>query len=308
MYIIDFFKRMTRKANIPILIYLILNTFVITAVVSLLFYDYIDSLLIAFLASIVLYVFSLTIALSPIGEWVLRYQNGCKEIKRQEIKDYIMPIFNEVYEQAREADPSIPTDVKLFMNDDSAPNAFATGRRTVCITQGLLEMSPAMIKGTLGHEFGHLAHKDTDLILVVTVGNMIVNAIIVGIRLFIDLVHIFMTVFSMFLGGSEGVIASIVNSFYHLMITAIVSLLIRLWTMIGTALVMKSSRANEYEADEFSFRLGYGNALCALLDIIGDSKAEGLFAALASSHPAKDDRIARLQELGATYRKNYSYR
>ena len=67
-------------------------------------------------------------------------------------------------------------------------------------------------------------------------------------------------------------------------------------------LVMKSSRANEYEADEFSFRLGYGNELCALLDSFSGTNANGLFANLVSSHPDKDDRIARLQELGATYR------
>ena len=41
---------------------------------------------------------------------------------------------------------------------------------------------------------------------------------------------------------------------------------------------MKSSRANEYEADEFSFRLGYGNELCALLESCSGTKAKWLFA------------------------------
>ena len=51
--------------------------------------------------------------------------------------------------------------------------------------------------------------------------------------------------------------------------------------------------------------LGYGNELCILLDSISGSHAKGLFANLASSHPDKDDRIAKLQELGATYRATY---
>ncbi len=89
------------------------------------------------------------------------------------------------------------------------------------------------------------------------------------------------------------------------MITAIVGGLTWVWTKIGVLLVMKSSRGNEFEADEFSFNLGYGNELCALLDTIAGSGAKGLFANLASSHPDKDDRIAKLQVLGATYRATY---
>ena len=305
MYIVDLFQRMTRKTNIPVLIYLVINLFIIAVAVEAVFADSNYSFIAALFASTVLYGLSLAIALSPVGEWILRLQTGCKEITRQEILDYIMPIFNEVYAEARKKDPSIPEDVKLFMNDDEGPNAFATGRRTVCITRGMLQVKPDQIKATLAHEFGHLAHKDTDLILVVSVGNMIVSAIIVGIFLMIELMHIMMTLFALCLGGTEGFIAAICNSLYHLMITAIVAGLIKLWTMLGTALVMKSARANEYEADEFAYNLGYGNALCALLDAIGDSRAEGLFAALASSHPAKDDRISRLQQLGATYRKSF---
>ena len=34
MYFIDFFKRITRKSNIPVLIYLILNVFVIAGIIN----------------------------------------------------------------------------------------------------------------------------------------------------------------------------------------------------------------------------------------------------------------------------------
>lgn len=50
--------------------------------------------------------------------------------------------------------------------------------------------------------------------------------------------------------------------------------------------------------------LGYGNELCFLFDTIGDSGTKGLFANLASSHPDKNYRIGKLQQLGATYKKN----
>ncbi len=304
MYIIDFFKRLTRKANIPVLIYLVLNIFVIAGIISLVFngaFAFWQALLIG----IVLYAISLLIALSPIGEWILRLQTGCRKIKRVEQINFIEPLFREVYEKAKQLDPAVPDDVQLFMNDDKEPNAFATGRKTMCITEGLLHMPEEQIKATLGHEFGHLAHKDTDLILVVSVGNMIVSAFIIGIRIVIGFFHLIFGIATAFIGGPEGVFAAIMNGIYHALITAFVAGLTWIWTKIGTMLVMKSSRANEFEADEFSFNLGYGNELCMLLDSIEGSHAKGLFANLASSHPDKDDRIAKLQELGATYRASY---
>ena len=303
MYLIDFFKRMTRKSNIPVLIYLVLNVFIIGWVISALFSV---QYWLAFLIGIVLYAFSLLIALSPIGEWILRLQTGCRKIKRVDQINFLEPIFREVYENAKKLDPTIPDDVQLYINSDEDANAFATGRKTICVTEGLLQMPEDQIKATLAHEFGHLAHKDTDLILVVSVGNMIVNGIIIGIKVVIEFFNIILSICTLFIGGREGFLAGICAALYRMMITAFVTFLTWVWTKIGVLLVMKSSRANEYEADEFAFNLGFGTELCMLLESFGHAKgAKGLFANLASSHPENSDRIAKLQELGATYRTTY---
>lgn len=302
MYIVDFFKRLARRSNIPLIIYLVLNVF-LTGVAMCIIFELSDWE--GMLAGIILYIVSLAIALSPVGEWILRLQTGCKKIRRTEQIEYLEPLFKEVYEKAKALDSSIPDDVQLYINNDEAPNAFATGRKTICLTEGMLHMPEEQIKATLGHEFGHLAHKDTDMILLVTVGNLIINLIILGIRLIIVFFYIiFSAVAGLFDGPNEG-LASFIKEIYYLLITGIVSGLVWIWTKIGTLLVMKSSRSNEFEADEFSYNLGYGNELCAMLDVIGDSKAKGLFATLASTHPHKDDRIAKLQELGASYRIKY---
>lgn len=303
MYLIDFFKRMTRKSNIPVLIYLVLNVFLIGGIISALFET---QYWLALLIGIVLYVFSLLIALSPIGEWILRLQTGCRKIKRVDQINFLEPLFREVYENAKKLDPSIPDDVQLYINSDEAANAFATGRKTICVTEGLLQTPEDQIKATLAHEFGHLAHKDTDLILVVSVGNMIVNGIIIGIKVVIEFINIILSICTLFIGGREGFVAGIFSALYRMMITAFVTFLTWVWTKIGVLLVMKSSRANEFEADEFAFNLGFGNELCMLLESFGHAKgAKGLFANLASSHPENSDRIAKLQELGATYRTTY---
>lgn len=307
MYFIDFFKRMTRKSNIPVLIYLILNVFVIAGIVFMFFGGESLPFWEALLIGVGLYAISLVIALSPFGEWILRLQIGCKKIKRAEQIQFLKPLFQEVYGRAKEFDPAVPDDVQLFINNDKEPNAFATGRKTICLTEGMLHMPEEQIKATLAHEFGHLAHRDTDLILVVSVGNLIVSAMIIGIRIFIDILHLFMGLVALAFGGDDAIVGTVANILYHALLTAVVAGLVWLWTKIGTMLVMKSSRENEYEADAFAFDLGYGNELCEMLDSLEPSHAKGLFATLESSHPDKDDRIAYLQECGATYRAFYGH-
>ena len=308
MYIVDLIKRLTSKNNIPVLIYLILNVFVSGFLLYLfpsMFGADPGNFLPYLAAGLIIYGISIVIALSPIGEFIIRLQTGCKKIKRVEQINFIEPLFREVYEKAKKADPSIPDDVRLFMNADETPNAFATGRKTICVTEVLLHMPEDQIKATLGHEFGHIAHKDTDLIMLVSVGNLIVSAFIMFLRAIIAIVQLFFSIAGLVAGGSEGAVMRALTALGNLMVTAIIGGLTKIWTKFGVWLVMKSSRANEYGADEFSFNLGYGEQLCVMLDSISGSGAKGLFATLASSHPDKDDRIAKLQELGCTYRATY---
>lgn len=303
MYLIDFVKRIVRQSNVPIIIYLVLNIFIIGFALMFMFeLEFIT----AFVIGIILYSISMAIALSPIGEWVLRFQNGCKKITRQDQLNYIMPLFAEVYSQAKEKDSTIPDDVKLFIANDSTPNAFATGRKTICITEGLLQVPDNQIKATLAHEFGHLSNKDTDLILVITIGNAIVTILMVIIRLIVAFINLIMGIFGLFLGGSEGFITTITSVVSGFLMDVFIVGGMWLWTKIGTLFIMKSSREHEYDADKFALELGYGNELCALLDNIDNTHTTGLFAQLAGSHPDKNDRINKLQELGATYRQGYA--
>lgn len=314
MYFSNFLSSLTKKNNIPILIYLILNVFIIAWI----FYAFLSSdgttepnFWGCLLTAIVVYAISILIALSPVGEWILRMQNGCKKIKRKEQIAVIEPIFNEVYAKAKEMYPELSDDITIYVksksrkkkNDCEGANAFAAGRKTICVTEELLYQPEDQIKAVLAHEFGHLAHHDTDIILVITVGNMIITAII-------SFVLIISTILKALFGGmsqsKDGGAAGAVGFIMTALFVLIINLMNRLWSQIGVWLCMKSSRSNEYLADEVSFNLGYGVPLCEFLDeAAGDYKAEGLFAALASSHPDTDDRIARLQGLGCEYKKSY---
>lgn len=63
---------------------------------------------------------------------------------------------------------------KLYVIDDSAPNAFATGRdpkhAAVCATTGLLsKLDRTELEGVIAHELSHVGNYDTRLMSVVTV-------------------------------------------------------------------------------------------------------------------------------------------
>ncbi|WP_442596649.1 zinc metalloprotease HtpX [Neobacillus sp. D3-1R] len=277
-YIVDFAGRLKSKSNIGIVVYLIINILI----VMWLFQNV--------LLGLAIYVASLVIALSPIGEWILRVQNGCKPVVRKDHIARLKPLFDEVYTKAKELDPSLPEDVKLFISNDKFPNAFATGRKTICLTKGFLEYDDEEIKATLAHEFGHLSNKDTDLILVVTVGNLIVSLLFI-------LYRFFFLIAAAFVGGATKGLGGFVVSFF---VDLILVGMMWLWTKLGTALVMHSSRQNEYQADAFAFKAGYGHKLIKVLDSFNEFEGihtKGLWANLMSSHPEPDIRIAKLQEL-----------
>ncbi len=280
-YIGEFFQRLTSKNNIGVLIYLFLNTIIIIAIFSGGF----NSLGGAFFG-ILTYVISITIALSPIGEWLLRYLTGCRKIKDKEQLNRLKPLFQNVLSQAKKIEPNIPQDVQLYISNHKEPNAFATGRKTICLTKGFLNYSDEQIKATFAHELGHLAHKDTDLILLIAVGNFIVTAIYFSVRIFYYVVAFFT---SLVRGNYETLVLTF-------LIDLIIMAIMWVWTKIGVALVMHSSRQNEYLADEFAVKCGYGNKLIEVMNTFDGKAAKGLWASLASSHPEPSDRIARIKE------------
>lgn len=59
----------------------------------------------------VIYGSCVALALSPIGEIVVRLMEGVKPIQTQEDKDYLLPIFEEVYEEAKSFSPHINKEI-----------------------------------------------------------------------------------------------------------------------------------------------------------------------------------------------------
>ncbi len=179
------------------------------------------------------------------------------------------------------------------------PNAFATGRNpknaVVCVTEGLLGLlNEKEMEAVLGHELGHVKHRD---ILLMTVAATIAGLFSMGARIFF-----WNSIFSR--DRDENFLIYVL-----LALAAFAALLIQL----------AISRQREYHADEFSVRLtrhpedlisdliklergvyrkpiDRGNPSTASLFIVNPFRGQGLVA-LFSTHPPTEKRIAHLREI-----------
>ena len=197
---------------------------------------------------------------------------------------------------------------RVYLIDEAQPNAFATGRNpenaAVAATTGILNLLSAReIRGVMAHELAHVQHRD---ILISTISATMAGAISA------------LANFAMFFGGrdSEGRSAN-----------PIASILVALLAPLAASLIqMAISRAREFEADRGGAEIcGDPNALADALTKI-DHYARGIpmivaeehpataqmmimnplsgggFAGLFSTHPATEERVARLRALVSGYR------
>ena len=93
-------------------------------------------------------------------------------------------LFNVVEEMAIAANLPVP---KVYIINDPAPNAFATGRSpetaSVAVTAGLLgRLNRDELQGVIAHEMSHILHRD---ILFVTVAGIMLGAIVLLSQVFL---------------------------------------------------------------------------------------------------------------------------
>lgn len=234
------------------------------------------------------YVVSIVCAMSPIGEWIGRKAQGnIKLASSVENSERLLMLFDEVYEKALEKTPSIGKNVKLYICFDDAVNAFALGKNTICVHNGLFDMCDEEIKGILAHEFGHLANRDTLFSLALVAGNMLVSGIFLFCRL---VIFFFAFLVNIVLRGRA--------LFLYIVINAIFSFIMFLWTMVGSIFISVGSRADEYKADLYADELGFGKGLADALRLLGSMESKnkmGIFEAINSTHPKTSKRIEKLQ-------------
>lgn len=247
-------------------------------------------------ALVLCYFITIIISLSSVGEWILAVLAGAKEIKRTDIKIRLIPLLEIVYNRAKDRTPSMINSINLKIIHNQSPNAFAIGRKTICVTDGLLNLSDESIMAVLAHEVGHLAYGHSTIQLLIGGGNLFISGCLIIMKIMCWIVTSFC-----------GLIAGVVTrSFWVGALTTLVTGLsvgmIWIWTKFCMLFLMWSMRQNEYVADEYAYNIGFGKELATVLDnSLCSSPENGLLKALYATHPCSDDRIANLQKLGVEY-------
>lgn len=219
----------------------------------------------------------------------------------QEVDETTSPyLYNMVKELAGRAGLPMP---RVYIINEAQPNAFATGRNpdnaAVAATTGILQMLSAReLRGVMAHELAHVRHRD---ILISTISATMAGAISA------------LANFAVFFGGrdSEGRPAN-----------PIAGIAVALLAPLAASLIqMAISRAREFEADRGGAEisgdpLALADALAkidayargipmapaeahpetAQMMIMNPLSGEGL-AGLFRTHPATEERIARLRQL-----------
>ncbi len=221
-------------------------------------------------------------------------------------------LMNVVQEMAIAAGIPMP---KVYVIDDTAPNAFATGRdpqhASVAVTSGLLEkMDREELQGVLGHELSHVRNYDIRFTL-------LVGVLVGSVALLSDF---FLRYTFWFGGGRRSNRDSGGGGGGIQLIFTLVALLLAVLAPIASQLVQLAvSRQREYLADASSVELtrnpnGLERALATIatdkevLEVASRAtqhlyftnpikKFEARSAGLMSTHPPIVDRINRLRQL-----------
>ena len=220
--------------------------------------------------------------------------HGAREVDAQSAPDF----YTLGRELAQRAQLPMP---RVYVIDQDAPNAFATGRNpenaAVAATTGLLAMlSREEVAGVMAHELGHVKNRDT---LIMTMVATIAGAISM------------LANFGLFFrgGDNENGHGNIVASLLAVIVAPFAAMIVQ----------MAISRTREYGADRAGAEIsGNPQALASALakisgraQMIPNPVAERNPAAaqlyivpthvseLFSTHPATEKRIAALQDIAA---------
>jgi heat shock protein HtpX len=247
---------------------------------------------------------------SAVGSYFGGDQVVLKSSQAQELSPTQAPqLFDVVREMATAAGVPMP---RVYLIDDTSPNAFATGRdpqhASIAVTTGLLRrLDREELQGVIGHELSHVRNYDIRF-------SLLVGVLVGGISL---LAQFFLRWTFWFGGGSRrgrdddgGAIGIL-----FLLLGLALSILAPIFT---TLVQLAVSRQREYLADASSVELtrnpyGLERALAKIaadpeplsvangatqhMYIVNPLKKIGGGSALLSTHPPIVDRINRLRRL-----------
>jgi heat shock protein HtpX len=247
------------------------------------------------------------------GSKILLAVSGAKEVT----KEVHPQLFNVVEEMKISA--GLPTMPKIYIINEVAPNAFATGIKpensAVAVTAGLLaRLNRDELQGVIAHEVSHIVNRD---VMFMTFAGIMLGSIVLISEVFLR---------SLWFGGGRYSSKSSKSSGQGQMIIMIVAIVFAILApILAQLLYFAISRKREYLADASAVRYTrYPEGLASALEKISDNtielktankvtapmyivnplKPQGQkLSDLTSTHPPISERIRILRSIsgGANY-------
>lgn len=243
-----------------------------------------------FWITVFIYFIPLIISLSSLGEAISRYFNKVRELETSREKNYLIPLFDDVYEKAKNEWLGLNKKIEICIIDVFQVNSLSLGEKTIAVTKGAIEtLSEEDLKGLIAHEIGHMANCTQETLFIV-IAEKIFNILIGMLK---GILEIFENMnpqkwyFKLMVG--------IIKLFLKMVIQAVVIVM-----QITKALLAFNSRLNEYSADKFAYEIGYGRNLINALYILESSyisSEPNIMRSLNENHSILPKRIGRLETL-----------
>ena len=219
-------------------------------------------------------------------------------------KDVHPQLFNVVEEMTIAA--GLPKMPKIYIINDPAPNAFATGRKpetaSIAVTAGLLaRLNRDELQGVVAHEMSHIIHRD---ILYVTVAGVMLGSIVLLSQVFLRGMF-----YSSMTGSRRRYSSNSEGGGYGQLIMLVIAILAAILAPIMAQLLYFAlSRKREYMADAGAARLTrYPEGLASALEKIATSPTPQLASANAATapmyivNPFKKKTQMKLSDLTSTH-------
>lgn len=298
-----------RPHNLGILFFMLLNSavlfYAITAFVPLNYYGWnkAEILIPVFLLFCIVYY---AIVLS-IGSVVIRFLFGNNRILLDNEMGTLQVSFAEAYTAAKQLDPDLSDDIRLYVCSVNYPDAYAFGRDLILISEPASRLSQNQLRVLMMEKFAQLSNHDSERLLLLIAGNafFIITIFLIKIFVYIALAIIgfFMSVFRMVLGiftghvghgiGFLGISAYLNVS--RVLSNAIESVLLFLLNLL-IRLVLLTSQSNFFINDQFVCACGYTNDLRYYLQYV-EPDISGFNSTLATITASKPSRLARLSRI-----------
>lgn len=243
-----------------------------------------------------LYILSVLISLTPIGEFCLCIFARAWTSPRADMKERIEWLLEDIMNDVKEKSPSYTGNIQLRIINVDEPYVCALGRKTIAFSPNFLELPEDEQRGLLASEVAHLVLRHNIWMMLAGCSNPLFLFMWLMLQLMKWMFMIVGIVYCIFTRSN-------IHRFVSMISMTITNLFVKLWTGLCMLFIYFENRQNVFVADRYAADIGYGFELARGIDDLRAMHVPtGLLGSLFQSKPNPDARINSLIEYGVSYR------